>query len=179
MENLDINAYKLRKRLRERGIFAPGKMEFILNKNPFDINHIVWEQQCIYNDKRFAYIIKKNFLIPEDEFITEFSGHPDDNISQYLANKNKIVISAEAEKIHINYNSIILIKDLLFGEKNIIKKLDLKRTTVVMGVCTKNPHYYERCRKFYEEVIDGIKVDKIEDTATPQKLYIVKTKRTS
>ena len=102
MENHDINAYKLRKRLRERGIFSPGKMEYILNKNPFDINHIVWEQQCIYNDKRFAYIIKKNFLIPENEFITEFSGHPDDNISQYLANKNKIVISAEAEKIHIN-----------------------------------------------------------------------------
>ena len=175
MENFDYNAKMLSKFFKEKGL-SNGKVEYILNRNPFNEEFIIWEKQVINNNRKIAYIIKRNNLISEDKAITEFATHPDDSAAKYISNRNKVVLSSEASKIHLNYNSVILIKDLIYGEKDIIRNLDLRRTSVVMGVCTKNPHYYERCRKFYEEVTKDINVEKIEDTTTPQKLYIVKTK---
>ena len=46
-----------------------------------------------------------------------------------------------------------------------------------MGVCTKNPHYYERCKDFYEKITDGYHMFKIIKENDKQKIYLASTRR--
>ena len=175
MKNLDYNAEMLRQYFKEQD-FSKEKIYHLLENNPFDRNYVIWEKQTINNNRKFANFLKTRKMITEQDFICEIGNHEDNSVTMYLVNPKEYHVCPDNGKINFNYNNILLIKDLLHGEDKLLKRLDLKRVPTIMGVCTKNERYYQRCKSFYEELVKEYGLIKIIDETTKQKIYIARTK---
>ena len=174
MACLDYNATMLEEYFNEREL-SKGKRNYLLSRNPFDRDFIKWERNVINDNKTFAYTLKWNNMIPEDEMICEVGNHENNSVSKYMSNRSKYMVCGEG-KLYLNRGIITLIKGLVSGERDVIEHIDLEKTPIIMGVCTRNPHYYERCKKFFEKQTEGLDFQKIINEDGNQKIYIAKNK---
>nr|MBP3259050.1 hypothetical protein [Bacilli bacterium] len=174
MNYIDYDVAMLRQFFNERELSA-GKINYILNKNPFDLDYVIWEKQTINNNFTFSKHVK--CLIGEDESICEITNHKDNRITSVMSNPSEYRICTESGKIYLNFDSVLLFKGIANGEDLILRNIDFRRADIVMGVCTKNPHYYKRCKEFYESVTDGYHMFKIVKEDDKQKIYIASNRR--
>ena len=174
MQYVDYDAAMLRQFFKEREL-SKGKINYILNGNPFGKEYVIWEKQTINNNLTFSKHVK--CLVEEDELICEVTNHEGNRITSVMSNPSEYRIITETGKVYLNFDSCLLFKGIANGEDRILKNIDLRRADIIIGVCTKNPHYYERCKEFYENITDGYHMFKIIKENDKQKIYIASTRR--
>lgn len=174
MNYIDYDVAMLRQFFSERDL-SNGKINYILNTNPFGKEYVIWEKQTINNNFTFSKHVK--CLVEEDELICEVTNHKDNRVTAVMSNPSEYRISTESGKIYLNFDSVLLFKGIVNGEDRILRNIDFRRADIIMGVCTKNPHYYERCKEFYEKITKGYHMFKIVKENDKQKIYIASNRR--
>ncbi len=168
---------------------------FVLKRPDIDAREIEFRNQRKMSPEMYAHISKEKFdrwlkeqeaserllskilieqgFITKEDIISEIGNHIKTSISKYLDNPKNFIIPSVG-KIDYNIKGILLIKGITNGEKDIVRNLDLTKTSTILCVCNKKAKYYERCTKFYNSVLPKRPSKKYIDEE--QGIYIVKTK---
>ena len=135
--------------------------------------YMKWVKEQRENNKLLSEILIEQGFITKEDTISEIGNHFKNSISQHLSNPKNFIIPSVG-KIDYNIKGILLIKGITNGEKDIVRNLDLTKTSIILCVCNQKAKYYERCTKFFESQTEGLEFKKLIQDEGQQKIYIAR-----
>lgn len=176
MAVLDYHAAMLDLYFREKK-FSEEQKWSLLESNPFDNHFVEWEKNTIYNNRTFANVIKKHYLISGNDKIREVVVHENCSIAKSLWNDTEYSICPASDNLHANYasNRLMIIKGLYLGEEYFLKKLVLYRIPFIIGT-TAGDDYFDEVEPIYQKLARDYDLHKIEESSYKSNTIVLKTK---
>ena len=161
---MDYNVEMLHLYFKEMG-YTPDEINDLLESNPFGYNFIRWERSKYYDNKVFSSTIKKYKLVHNNDRLYEICVSRDSTVSGSFINDKvyRQVGANESLGGYMPYNYKVIMNGLYINADFFIKKLKYKDIDFIVGVSTSNLDYYNKARKFYEELYYELGCKKIEE----------------
>ncbi len=157
--------------------YTKEQINELLETNPFGVEFVRWENQKQIDNRTFAWAIKKLNLVRSSDAIYEFGIQGNLRVSELFAN-NSHFISTKDGRVNVSLpdSSILIINGVFLGMSDTIKKLKKSKKSFAIGLSTIDKDYYDKSKKYYQDIASKYGVSYYEDSETDQKTYMLYNK---